>query len=257
MSLKAASLALAVLAAWMVASDSYAEADFYGRALISVDLLDDGEDSGANLSSNASRIGFRTGTELAPGLQGRLQVEQELRYDNGTVDNNTFTSRDSYAEVEGDFGRLRLGYFNTPLKNIRGEVDFFNDQVGDARNLTRLDQAPYNQDFDTRFRNGIQYFTPEFSGFTVTLHHSTNNTEGSNPPDDDQAADSLALLYRAGDLYLAAGYEVHEGRNDSDAVRLAASYRLDRLTLVGLFQAASIENLPQPEDVDVIGIGAC
>jgi predicted porin len=252
---KTSNLVLAVLAATL-AQSSYADLDFYGRAQLSVDVLDDGEDSGTNLSSNGSRVGFRTSTELAPGLQGRLQVEQELRYDNGTIGGNTFTSRDSYVEVAGDFGSLRLGYFNTPLKNIRGEVDFFNDQVGDARNLTRLDQAPYDQDFDSRFRNSIQYSTPEYNGFTLTLHHSTNNTESSNPPDDEQAANSLALVYRAGDLYLAGGYEIHQARNDSKAMRLAAKYRVDAWTLIGLYQAASIENLPQPEDVDVIGLGA-
>lgn len=248
-------LILAVLAAYGV-SGSYAAADFYGRAQVSVDVLDDGADSGTNLSSNGSRAGFRTGSELAPGLQGRLQIEQELRYDNGNTGTNTFTSRDTYVELEGGFGKLRLGYFNTPLKNIRGEVDFFNDQVGDARNLIRLDQPPYNQDFDSRFRNGIQYSTPQFGGFTATWHHSTNNTENSNPPDDAQTANSVAVNYRAGDLYLAGGYEKHEARNDSDAVRVAAKYKLDALTLVGLFQSASVESLPQPEDVDTLGFGA-
>lgn len=256
MSLKRISaLVFAALAA-CPAPAAYAEVDFYGRAQISVDVLDDGEDSGTNLSSNGSRVGFRTGSEIAPGIQARLQLEQELRYDNGTIGGNTFTSRDNFVELEGGFGKLRVGYFNTPVKNIRGEVDFFNDQVGDARNLIKLDQAPYNQDFDGRFRNGIQYATPEFNGFVLTLHHSTNNTEGSNPPDDEQAANSLALIYKAGDLYVAGGYEKHEARNDSDAVRIAARYKLDKLTLAGLFQAASIETLPQPEDVDVIGAGA-
>jgi predicted porin len=247
---------LAVFAA-LLASNSFAAVEIYGRAQLSVDVLDDGDHSGANLSSNGSRIGFRTGSEVAPGLQGRLQLEQEVRFDNGNTGANTFTSRDSFVELEGDFGSVRLGYFNTPLKNIRGEVDFFNDQVGDARNLTKLDQAPYDQDFDSRFRNGIEYTSPEFDGFTLTWHHSTNNTENSNPPDDDQTANSVAVVYRTNELYVGGGYEKHEGRNDSDAVRIAAKYKLDdKLTLVGLFQTASIETLPDSEDVDVLGFGA-
>lgn len=245
-----------LFAAFLAAPVSFAAVEIYGRAQLSVDILDDGEDSGANLSSNGSRIGFRTGSEIAPGLQARLQLEQEVRYDNGNTGTNTFTSRDSFVELEGDFGGLRLGYFNTPFKNISRQVDFFNDQVGDSRNLIRLDQAPYNQDFDTRFRNGIQYSTPVFRDFTLILHHSTNNSESSNPPDDEQAANSIALTYNAGNLYLAAGYETHEARNDSEAARIAAKYKLGALTLVGLYQAASIENLPEPEDVDTLGFGA-
>jgi predicted porin len=253
---KILNLALVVFAG-LSGLNSYAAVEIYGRAQLSVDILDDGDDSGNNLSSNGSRIGFRTGTEVAPGLKASLQLEQEVRFDNGNTDNNTFTSRDSFVELEGDFGGLRLGHFNTPMKNIRGEVDFFNDQVGDARNLTRLDQPPYNQDFDSRFRNGIEYSSPEFDGFTLVLHHSTNNSEGSNPPDDDQTANSIALVYRTNELYVAGGYEQHEGLNDSDAVRIAAKYQLNnKLTLVGLFQSAGIETLADPEDVDVFGFGA-
>lgn len=249
-------LAPAILAAlWL--TNSYAAVEVYGRAQISVDILDDGAESGANLSSNGSRIGFRTGSEIAPGLQGRLQLEQEVRYDNGNNNGtNTFTSRDSFVELEGDFGGLRLGFFNTPFKNLRGEVDFFNDQIGDARNLTKLDQAPYSQDFDGRFRNGIQYSSPKFNGFNLTLHHSTNNSEGANPPDDALSANSIALIYNVGNLFIGTAYEKHEARNDSDAVRIAARYKLDRLTLVGLFQAASVETLVDPEDVDTFGFGA-
>jgi predicted porin len=247
---------LAMFAA-LLASNSFAAVEIYGRAQLSVDMLDNGDDSGANLSSNGSRIGFRTGSEVAPGLQASLQLEEEVRFDNGNTGTNTFTSRDSFVELEGDFGNLRLGYFNTPMKNIRGEVDFFNDQVGDARNLTKLDQPPYNQDFDSRFRNGIQYSSPEFSGFTLELHHSTNNSENSNPPDDEQTANSVALIYRTNELYVGTGYEKHEGRNDSDAVRIAAKYKVNsKLTLVGLFQTASVETLPDPEDVNVFGFGA-
>jgi predicted porin len=257
MSLKKVLALVFVLQALCGIVNSYAAVEIYGRAQLSADVLDNGDDSGTNLSSNGSRIGFRTGSQVAPGLQANLQLEQEVRFDNGNTGANTFTSRDSFVELEGDFGNLRLGYFNTPMKNIRGEVDFFNDQVGDARNLTKLDQTPYNQDFDSRFRNGIEYSSPEFDGFTLTWHHSTNNTENSNPPDDEQTANSIALIYRTNVLYVAGGYEKHEALDDSDAVRIAAKYQLNnKLTLVGLFQTASIETLPDPEDVDVFGFGA-
>src|SRR5690606_26304782 len=121
---------------------------FYGRAHVTVDVLDDGEDDGANVSSNSSRLGIRGSTEIAEGLKGILQIEQEVRYDNGS---GNFATRDTFVGLEGGFGGVRLGFIDTPLKLIRANVDFFGDQVGDVRNVSRLNQAPFSQDFDARF----------------------------------------------------------------------------------------------------------
>jgi predicted porin len=230
--------------------------NFYGRAHVSADFLDNGEDSDLNVSSNSSRFGVRASTDLGEGLKGILQVETQINYDNGS---GSLAARDTYVGLEGGFGRVRFGQIDTPLKQIRSAIDVFGDQIGDLRNLTRLNGstgAPFaGQDFDARFKNGIFYNTPSFNGFVFNFHYTPEVKEATNL-EDKSAAYSTSLAYDADNLYLAAAYEQWESVEDSNALRLGVRYKIDNLTLNGLFQQATIKNLPVDEDVQVLGIGA-
>ncbi|MCR6654091.1 MAG: porin [Cellvibrionaceae bacterium] len=230
--------------------------NFYGRANVSADFLDNGDDSDLNVSSNSSRIGVRASTDLGEGLKGILQVETQINYDNG---NGSLASRDTFVGLEGGFGRIRFGQIDTPLKQIRSAVDAFGDQIGDLRNLTRLNgstgTAFTGQDFDARFRNGIYYNTPSFNGFVFNFHYTPEVKEATDL-EDESAAYSTSLAYTAGDLYLALAHEQWESVEDSSAIRLGARYKINNLTLSGLFQQATIKNLPADEDVQVLGVGA-
>lgn len=230
--------------------------NFYGRAHASADFLDNGEDSDLNVSSNSSRIGVRASTDLAEGLKGILQVETQINYDNGS---GSLAARDTFVGLEGGFGRIRFGQIDTPLKQIRSAVDVFGDQIGDLRNLTRLNGstgAPFTgQDFDARFKNGIFYNTPSFSGFVFNLHYTPEVKEATDL-EDESAAYSTSLAYEAGNLYLAVAHEQWESVEDSNAIRLGARYKINNLTLNALFQQATIKNLTADEDVQVLGAGA-
>ena len=219
-------IAVAVAAALVAPLASQAEMKIYGRAHVSVDQLDDGTESGTNVSSNSSRIGFKADKELENGMTALFQAEQEIRYDNGS--GADWASRDSFVGLKGDFGMVRLGYFDTPLKIVRGRADLFGDQIGDARNMTRLRE--FGADFDTRFRNGIHYRTPSMNGLTGDLHYSTNNNSNTNPPADDTDALSLGV----------------------SAVRLGAYYDFGDFRVTGLGQWA---DLKASGDVDTYGLG--
>ncbi len=232
---------------------------FYGRAHVSFDHLDNGADSDFNVSSNSSRIGVTGSTDIADGLKGILQVETQINYDNG---NGSLAGRDSFVGLEGGFGRIRLGQIDTPLKQIRSAVDVFGDQIGDLRNLTRLNGstgAPYSgQDFDARFRNGVYYNTPSFSGLVFNLHYTPEVKEAADLS-DKSAAYSTSFTYNAKGLYLSLAYETWEATNDSNAVRFGARYNLNDWTFAGLFQQATIKNLPEDagdEKVKTYGVGA-
>ncbi|ACE85922.1 porin [Cellvibrio japonicus] len=249
-------IVLSLLAAHQ-ASANTAGLNFYGRANVSADFLDNGTDSDLNVSSNSSRIGVRASTDIAEGLKGLLQVETQINYDNGS---GNLANRDTFIGLEGGFGRVRLGQIDTPLKQIRSAVDFFGDQIGDLRNVTRLNGstgAPYtSQDFDARFRNGVYYNTPAFGGgFVFNLHYTPQVNEGANL-EEDTAAYSTSLTYEAGNLYFSVATEQWETTNDSNALRVGARYKFTNLTLSGLFQQATIKNQALEEDVQTFGIGA-
>lgn len=245
--MKKAMLPVAILAA--LPAVALADVTVYGRANVSVDLLDDGADySEVAMSSNSSRLGFRANRELDGGLTALLQIEQEIDFsDSGT----NWASRDTFVGLRGGFGTIRLGKFDTPFKQARGPANLFGDQLGDMRNLTRAGNAR----FDERTPNTIHYQTADLNGFRVNIAYSLH--EGRDNRGLDDQAVSLSLTYRAGDFDFAAAYEKFEddaSRGGRDAFRLAASYKIDALTLVGFYQTADHNN--DAFDSDVFGFGA-
>lgn len=248
-------LAVAVAAALTSPVVALADIQFYGRAHVSVDWLDNGEDTAINTSSNSSRLGFRASHELNDALSAIMQIEQNIRYENGA---GSFASRDTFVGLRGDFGQFRLGFFDTPLKAVRSNTDFFGDQIGDARNMTRVRDgySGSDYDFDTRFRNSIHYRTPSFSGVTIDLHYSTNTDTGTTT-DNDNDAMSTSITYRNDNLYLAAAFE-RKSESESDAARLGFRYNFGDFQLAGLAQFATVKGatgFATDQDVDTFGVG--
>ncbi len=146
--MKKALLPVAILAA--LPAVALADVTIYGRANVSVDLLDDGDDySEVNMASGSSRLGFRANREF-DGFTAIMQIEQEIDF---TDSGSNWASRDTFVGLRGDFGMFRLGKFDTPFKQARGPANLFGDQVGDMRNLTRAGNAR----FDERTPNTIHY----------------------------------------------------------------------------------------------------
>ena len=244
--MKKALLPVAILAA--LPAVAMADVTIYGRANVSVDLLDDGDDySEVVMSSNSSRLGFRANREFE-GFTAMVQIEQEIDFsDQGT----NWASRDTFVGLRGGFGMFRLGKFDTPFKQARGPANLFGDQMGDMRNLTRAG----NGRFDERTPNTIHYQTPALSGFRFNLAYSLHEGRDSRALDDQ--AISLSLTYTAGPLDLAAAYEKFEddaSRGGRDAFRFAVAYKINALTLVGFYQTVDHNN--DAFDSDVFGIGA-
>lgn len=234
-----------------------ADVTIYGRAHLSLDSLDDGVESGTNVSSNSSRIGFKASTKLENGIEAFMQLEQNVRYDEGS---GNWASRDSFVGLKGNFGSVRIGQFDTPLKAVRSKVDMFGDRIGDIRNLTRTStsgeaNANAGNVFDERFKNGVQYSTPTFNNFKFDFHYTPHNSTGATN-DNVRESYSVAATYETGDLYASVAYETFEGDNgfDPNAIRLGAYYNFTpEFRLAGMYQTAS--DVPGG-DRDVYGLGA-
>ena len=249
----AAALAAPLLAPTAAQAQTLPSVSIYGRASVSLDQLDDGKPSRLNENSNSSRIGFRARHELDNDLTVLMQLEQEIRWDNGS---GNFATRDSFVGLQSGFGLLRLGYMDTPLKGVRGQVDFFGDQIGDARNLTRIRDgySGGDYDFDARFRNSIAYTSPKFSGLTWALNYSTNTDDGLN--EENNSAASTALSYAEGPWYLALAWE-RKQETGSSAVRLGAKYTTGPWSIAALAQMVTVKDseLGGNQDVKVYGLG--
>lgn len=203
-------------------------------------------DEGWVLRSNDSRIGVKGDAETGiTGLTGVYQMEFSVTADG---EGGPFGMRDTFAGLKGNFGLLRLGNIDTPLKKAQGKVDLFNDSAADIK---------YHIAGEKRMANSISYTSPKIAdGLTINVAIAPG--EGLNDPDPaapatdtlDGPADflSASVTWEASDLYLAlamdkgvlngssAGAELNS--DYLDITRLVAGYKLDALSLGLMYQLA-------------------
>ncbi len=261
--LKTSLMTAAVTAAMPLAA--LADVTVYGRAHVSVDMLDDGADYGeVSMSSNSSRLGFKAEKKTDSGISGIMQIEGEITYNQG---DSLLSSRDTFAGLKGDFGMLRFGQYDSPFKAARSPANLFGDQVGDMRNLTRVG----NGRFDERAPNTIHYQSKDFNGvgfnIAYSLHEGNYPNNSANPlatppvPDKQDlknTAVSTSVTFKRDALDTALAYESFAedaSRGKRNAIRVAAAYSLNNeLKLVGFFQ--TVDHDDDTQDSDVIGAGA-
>jgi len=239
--------------------------EFYGRAHMSIDKLDDGNKyNRVNVSSNSSRVGFR-GDKNFGDLKGIWQIESEILFTNNASDNsgtktNYLAGRDTFGGVEGSFGTVKFGKFDTPFKVAREAANLFGDQLGDMRNITRAVAK-----FDERPNNIIQYQSPEMSGLRLTVAYAPHEgatavTNGTTGVETNNAMGSASISYNAGDVSAALAYEGYEKDatgGQRDATRMALSYKLNsHLKLVGFYQDAKYMSGTTDNGSKVTGFGA-
>ena len=258
-----------------------ADVKVYGRAHVSLDYLDDGADyNEVGLSSNSSRLGFKAEQKLENGMTVFGQIEQEINFASGSANNSgvDFATRDTFVGLKGDFGQARVGRFDSPFKVARGPVNFFGDQVGDLRNVTRVSE----QRFDERNANTIEYKSPKFGGgFNVlgamSLHEANSPDASKDGAKDKDKAYDLALTYKEGAIDFATAYEHYEeeaSKNERDGFRIAAAYKITpEFNLGALYQyttfneqgtaadlaaaeGSDLDKLISKQDTHVFGVAA-
>jgi predicted porin len=248
--MKKALLPLAIAAA--IPMTASADVTVYGRANVSLDMLDNGADySELNVSSNSSRLGFKGSKALENGMTAIFQIEQQVDFDSGAAN---ASARDTFVGLRGDFGMVRVGQFDSPFKRARGPANLFGGQVGDMRNLTRVGDGR----FDERNPNTIHYQTPAMGDFKFDLAYSVHQPQTALDGAKDEAI-TLGVTYAAGALDFAAAYEAYgedHSRGERSGLRAAAGYKLSSdLKLVGFFQTLDHE-VDDALTSDVIGVGA-
>lgn len=107
--------------------------------------------------SNASRFGIKGSTDLGDtGLKAVAKIEYEVFVDDG-VDGSSgdeLKQRNIYGGLQGGFGTVIAGKFDTPMKESQGKVDLFNDYIlGDINNVLLVGE--------NRSDNIVMYSTPK------------------------------------------------------------------------------------------------
>lgn len=232
-------IALAVAAALAAPAVALADTTLYGRIHMSIDSLDNDQETETYVNSNSSRIGIKGSEDLGNGQSVVYQWENAVASDTGTWNTQ---ARDTFIGLKGDFGTLLTG--RLPLNNQWfGKATLFGDQIGEGRSLT-------NGDFGSRGNNSVQYITPDFSGLTARLSWFADESVNTNNTGDIWGAN---LAYANGPIDASVTYFTTENaaKDDTEQLAVTGGYDFGDFRIIG----AWINNDDDNEDVDSWTIG--
>lgn len=163
----------------------------------------------SRLTDQASLLGVRGTEDLGGGLKAFFQLETSFHPDQNDVAGSasTFANRNSAVGLQGGWGSVLMGRWDTPYKVSAYPVDAFGDLT--LGGITGVGHDKTN--FDRRDANSVQYWSPDFGGFGVKLMWTTNEgkTATLNPHDE-----GAMVTYNGGPLY---AFFVYEGHKDPSA----------------------------------------
>jgi predicted porin len=228
-----------------------AEIQVYGRVNVSVEHITVSNSSNTTalpdrstneLVDNSSRIGFRGNKELTSGLKAIWQVESRVKLDDGT--GSTFSSRDSYAGLQGGFGTIRAGRSIGPVYYATYDyISLHNHDTGTSSDNLLNPTIFGNAGF---MNNLLWYTTPNFSGFSVDVAYSFGPTSGNEGRatglTDQPNYIGLVGAYDKGGLHVAVSYAETKNTsalavgtgNDDKAYTIGALYDFKAFVLGGL-----------------------
>lgn len=269
-------LAIAVGAA--VAFPGLALADgptVYGKVNLSLENISVDPKPGApenddrwELANNASRLGVKGDFDLdVAGLKAFYKAEFEIHPDDGVESSEgdvdqVIDQRDIYGGIEGGFGALQAGYFDSPLKDAQLDVDQFNDLNGDIKEILAG---------ENRYSNQIMYSTPTLADM-ITFNASFIPNEDKDDFDADGEnengiADSTSMsLVLEKDMFYGAiardmdvddglAADAENGTGYLDITRVVAGVKPGNLELGALYQLAE-ETEGDGEDTSYVLSGA-
>ena len=156
-------------------------------------------------------IGFRANLDIGGGIKAIMQVEQSLNIDIG---DETWSNRNSAAGLEGPFGTVLLGRWDTPFKELHFQATMFGVSSGSpVSNSNLLSRTPYSDSsrasFHRRQDNSIQYWSPVINDIQFKFMYGTEEQEDQANPRDPTRI-SASLVYDKGPLLAGVAYEIHD-----------------------------------------------
>ena len=159
----------------------------------------------SSVKDESSLIGFRGTEDLGGGLKAFFQLESSTPPDAG---GGTFASRNSAVGLQGAFGSVLLGNWDTPFKVTALLVDPTGQlTIGDPLAIISTAATGGSVPFNRRQNNSFQYWTPNINGFSARFLFSPNEgkTATANP-----TTLGLNATYAGGPVAVAYAYETHK-----------------------------------------------
>ncbi len=176
-------------------------------------------------NNGASLLGVRGTEDLGGGLKAFFQLETEFRPDQNDT---TFGNRNSGVGLQGGFGSVLLGRWDTPFKLASAKYDPFGDTTLAGFTAVMGDRGNFNR----RDQNVAQWWSPNWSGVQARVSYTANEGRTSTV---SPVVTSMNATYDKGPISLAYAYEKHKDifKNYTGAVGNVAGASERGMTLGG------------------------
>lgn len=182
----------------------------YGRAIVMFESVKADGGTAAPLPSRnrvsdvgPSFIGVRGTEDVGGGLKAFFQLEYGFRIDENNASGTPFSGRNSAVGLQGNFGSILLGRWDTPWKTATIVIDPYGTTTMGGLTTAMSDRG----NFERRENNTVQYWSPNLSGFQARAAYVANEgrTATVNP-----SATSFSGTYTQGPFYVGYVWERHK-----------------------------------------------
>jgi len=232
-------VALAVAAAFTTpAFADNANVTVYGKAFLTFDQASSTATNAVNhqrVNTNASRFGVKGGEDLGEGLKAVYQFEVEMDAD-GSTGAGLGKTRNSGAGIEGGFGKVMFGIWDSPLKVAHNKIELFDNTT--SWSAIKTIGLSAGKDFNTRQKNMVQYWSPKMSGLQAALMYSPDEAPTATL---NKSILSMSATFDQDDIYASVAYEsrndvAFSGKKDS-AMRVVGKYSLADFWVGGMVES--------------------
>jgi len=238
---------IAVAIATAFAAPAFADnsnVEVYGKINVDVESVKNDKavapSSAVQMTNNASRFGVKGKEDLGDGLNAIWQYEVQVDATGSTGKGLGDSTRNTRVGLEGGFGTIFFGNWDTPYKVAHNKVEIF-DNAGSfsagkligvttalalANNTQGATYLTANS-YVTRQSSDIQYWTPKLNGLQGFLSY----TPGTKTATTNPTRLSVSGVYDDNGIYGALAYESRPDQNKAgvseSATRLVGAYAFD------------------------------
>src|SRR6266567_3903114 len=135
------------------------------------------------VSSDSSRFGMRGTESLGGGLNAIFQIEQNVSADTGNASSSGIASRETFAGLQGSWGKATLGKFLMPMDDLHpifGNAPTLTPSIlSTATVWAQGNLSKGGGGWDARTGNNIRYDSPNYMGLTAAIQYSTRDDSGN------------------------------------------------------------------------------
>jgi predicted porin len=182
------------------------------------------------MQSSVTHLGFRGTEELGGGLAAIFQLEHGFQVDSGAATgaaNAPFFNRNTAVGLQGGFGRVLLGSWDTPIawSHLGYTNGVRNPYAGDSSVIfltpgfhvpnsamaENRSNNPTDATFNRRQGNSVQYWTPKWGGFSGRVFYSLpeGDKTAANGVKYQPSVTGLGIEYAQGPVVLRYVHQRH------------------------------------------------